>query len=189
MHRAGPGHVQACLEKVRAALDVIAEHDPDRLTELRERFDQVLIWYGPAPANGSYLHSQRLCELNCEYVEKAEIEPARVAMTLVHELTHARLMGTADPTRPMSVPQAEWLCIGSEVAFAKRLPGAEHLVSAAQRRMERRPQFYSPEAHAERTLENLRALSPPGWLMRLAERMYERRFGRRSGSARPDPRD
>ncbi|MEW5927309.1 MAG: hypothetical protein AB1941_07490 [Gemmatimonadota bacterium] len=180
--------MQACLDKVRAALDVIAEHDPDRLRELRERFDVVLIWYGPAPAAGSYLHSRRLCELNCEYVEKAETEPARVAMTLVHELAHARLMSTADPRRPMSLPQAEWLCIGAEVAFAKKLPGAEHLVSAAQRRLDRRPEFYSPEAHAQRTLEALRALSPPGWLMRLAERMYERRFGRPSGSARPDSR-
>jgi hypothetical protein len=143
MHRAGPDHVRACLEKVRAALDLIAEHDADRLTELRERFKSVLIWYGPAPANGSYLHSQRLCELNCEYVEKAEIEPTRVAMTLVHELTHARLMETADPKRPMSIPQAEWLCIGSEVAFAKKLPDAEHLVSVRTNSESPSPAFLS----------------------------------------------
>lgn len=187
MHRAGRDHMDACVAKVRVALDLLDEYDPEKLEEMRARFDYVLIWPYLAASNGAYLHSERACELNCEYVEKESTAPARVAMTLVHEVTHARQFARHNPKRPMSRPQAEWLCIGAEIAFAGKVPGTEHLIAAARRRMERRPEFYSRRADAERALAELRKGGvAPRWLLRLMKRMYERRYGTSPAGSTPE---
>lgn len=90
IHRTDAASARARLDKVRAALDVIARHDPPSLEAMRTHFSAILVWDWMVAANGSYLHSERLCTLYCDYVANENTEPARIAMTLIHELAHAR---------------------------------------------------------------------------------------------------
>lgn len=142
------------LEKVQAALDLVARHDPRSLEAMRGHFSGILVWYGLNAANGSYLHSERLCMLYTRYVKAERTEPARIAMTLIHELTHAKHFSRG---RPMVGVNAEWLCIGAELAFIRKVPGTDHLRDAAAGRLERRPEFYSREAKMEREIEDMEA--------------------------------
>ncbi|HYR07351.1 MAG TPA: hypothetical protein VEQ60_06275 [Longimicrobium sp.] len=163
IHRTDAACTRARLDKVRAALDVVARHDPRSLEAMRTHFSAILVWRWMVGANGSYLHSERLCTLYCDYVGDADTEPARIAMTLIHELTHAKHDSRAPRRQPMSREHAEWLCIGAELAFIKKVPGTEHLRQAAERRLERRPQFYSRAADLERQIEQLEAAGGHRW--------------------------
>lgn len=154
IYRTNADQTRISMEKVHAALELIARHDPRSLEGMRSHFDTILVWYGLDAANAGYLHSERLCMLSFRYVEKESTEPARLAMTLVHELTHARHFSRG---RPLRGAHAEWLCIGAELAFIKKVPGTEHLRVAAARRLERRPDFYSAAADTERQLADLEA--------------------------------
>ncbi|HEU4880979.1 MAG TPA: hypothetical protein VFT45_02005 [Longimicrobium sp.] len=177
MHEADPVHSRACLDKVTAALDVVAEYDPRSLEAMRSHFSAILVWSWMVAANGSYLHSERLCMLWCDYVEDEDTEPARIAMTLIHELTHAKHARRARRGRPMDRAQAEWLCIGAELAFIRKVPETEHLRRAAAARLERRADFYSPAATAERKLEHLEDTGGRRWaaFLRFLQRRRQRR--------------
>ncbi len=175
VHRADAAHTEACLAKVRAALDLLAEHTPDRVSQIRERLSSVFVWYGLLAAIGTYRHSTRMCELDCDYVESDSTTPAEVALTLVHEATHARLF-SRDSNRRMTTAQAEWLCISAEVAVARRLPDSERLVTDAKRRLERPPETYSQSAAAARKLADLERRVPYQWMKAIVRHFARRRL-------------
>lgn len=154
LERGDAAAYRVCREKVQAALELVARHDPRSLEAMRGHFSGILVWNGVHAANGSYLHPERLCMLNSRYVRAEGTEPARIAMTLIHELTHAKHFSRG---RPLAGVHAEWLCIGAELAFIRKVPGTEHLRRGAARRLERRPDFYSREAETQRGIADLEA--------------------------------
>lgn len=162
-YRARAEHARSVLDRVRAALELVARHDPGSLDAMRERFAHVQVVATLGTANAEYRHGERLCVLSGEYVERESTQPARLAMTLVHELTHARHLGRARRV-PLSTAQAEWLCIGAELAFIKKVPGTGHLRRAANERLARRADFYERPAQAERLLQYVRSTNVPRWV-------------------------
>jgi hypothetical protein len=179
MHRSKSEHVDTCVGKVRSAIDLIAQYDQTSLSQMRSHFSLVLIWPGVAPALGLYHSIKRRCELDCGFLSKSTTSPEHVALILIHELRHARLRALRKQP-VMSVAHEEWLCVGAEISFAQRLPNAGHLIQEAKTRMTRRPDFYSPQAKDDRTLQQLRNLGTPRLFVRILERMYQRKYGARS---------
>lgn len=171
---------RATMDRVRAALDLIARYDAKSLAALRAHFDHIQVSSLIGPANAQYLHAQRLCTLSAEYLDRESTEPARLAMTLVHELTHARHCSREKAVK-LSLAQTEWLCIGAELAFIRKVPGTGHLERAARRRLERRPDFYGRRARVERELEYFREQKLPRWFLWILERLAGHRL------ARPEP--
>lgn len=178
------GHARALLDRVRAALDLVARHDPKSLASMRDHFDHVQVFYTLGAFNAQYLHAERLCLLSGEYVERESTEPARLAMTLIHELTHARHLSRPNP-QPLSVAQAEWLSIGAELAFVKKVPGTARLQNAARKRLERRPDFYERPAQKQRDAEFIHRQNLPRWMMWIGERLAGRTIPPPAGP--PDP--
>ena len=166
---------RALLDRVRAALDLVARHDAKSLAAIVDHFDHIQVLSTLGVPNAQYLHAERLCVLSAEYLERDTTEAARLAMTLVHELTHARQLSRDRPVK-MSVAQAEWLCIGAELAFVRKVPGTEHLQRAARKRLERRPDFYARPADKEREAEYIRAQNFPRWWMWMMERLSGNRL-------------
>lgn len=170
--------VRARMDRVRAALDLVARHDATSLAALVDHFGHIQVLSTLGAPNAQYLHAERLCLLSAEYLERDTTEPARLAMTLIHELAHARQLGRDKPAA-MPPAQAEWLSIGAELAFARKVPGTEPLQRAARKRLERRPDFYARPAEKEREAEFIHAQRLPRWFVWMLERF--------SGQGLPPP--
>jgi hypothetical protein len=164
---------RALLDRARAALDLVARHDPRALAGIVDHFDHIQVICTLGPSNAQYVHAERRCLLSAEYLERPGTEPARLAMTLVHELTHARHISRGKGA-DLSLAQAEWLCIGAELAFARKVPGTEHLRQAARKRLERRTDFYARPAEREREADFIHAQKLPRWVVWMMERMAGR---------------
>jgi hypothetical protein len=185
-YRCSAERARAILDWVRAALDLIARHDPGSLSAMRDHFAHVQVVDILGPLNAQYWHEERLCRLSGEYVQRDDTVPGRLAMTLVHELTHARHRNRARPGR-LSVAQEEWLCIGAELAFIKKVPGSERLQRAARQRLERRPEFYARPAQAERVLEYVRSSGMPRWCRWIFQRLWGPMLARIAEGDHPRP--
>ena len=159
------------LERVTAALGLIAEHGPRRLSGMQSQFASILVWYGVAPASGSYHPAQRVCALSSEFVEEPDTTPVRIAMTLVHEAEHARIRQRGEKVS-VSKYQEEWLCAGAAVAFARKVPGAKDIADRYSRRLEQISEIYSPAAAVKRSEDGLRDFGIPDWGIRLLRWLF-----------------
>ena len=177
MHRAELGHTEACLRKVREALDLLSEHAPEHLAGMRDRFAGIFVWNGLVAAVGRFSPTERLCELDCAFVERDTTSTSEVALTLVHEATHARLRAGAAAQR-LDVAEEEALCISAELDVARCLPGAAVLVQDANRRLARPATFYAPSAQYARGWAELESTAPNA-LMAALVRYFARRSARR----------
>lgn len=165
---------EVLFERVTAALDLIAEHDPRRLGGMQSQLASILVWGGFAEAAGAYFPAQRVCMLSTEFVGRPDTPPVRIAMTLVHEAEHARIRQRGGK-RTVSRYQEEWLCAGAAVAFARKVPGAEELADEYGRRLEQILEIYSPAATVERGRRGLRDLGIPEWGIRLIQWLFSAR--------------
>ena len=101
--------------------------------------------------------------------------PEQVALTLVHEGTHARLLRAGFKYDETVRARIEHVCILTEILVARRLPASDELVAAASRRLARPTEFWSNAAFRARDLEQLAQLGPAarsagriaGWVARL----------------------
>ncbi len=123
--------ISAAANTVEAALRLIAQVDPIRFARLRLDLKHVVLATHGGP---EYTHVTRSCLLSASDVQRQS--PERVAMTLVHEATHARL-SRAGFARAWSLRcRLELRCVHEEIAFAMRIPGTESLIDQARNAME-----------------------------------------------------
>lgn len=176
--------VRARMDRVRAALELVARHDPKSLAGMADHFDHVQVLSTLGVPNAQYLHGERLCLLSAAYLDRPETEPARLAMTLVHEFTHARHLSRGGGAT-MSLAQQEWLCIGAELAFVRKVPGTEPLRRAARKRLERRPDFYDRPAEKQREADFIHAQRLPRWFVWMMERLAGQTLPPPPGPAAP----
>ncbi len=158
-----------CFAKLRRALDFLAERDPRRYRRLHRDVKRVLV----SRYEGShFLPPLRMIVL---YWPNAAMDtPEEIALSLVHEATHARLHARGIAYLPELRARIEAACLAQEMAFARRIPGGSALVDPHA--LER--PWWTTEAYGRRWLRELRDLGTPRWLYRLAERRYQRRIAR-----------
>lgn len=157
------------LRRVREVLLLISRTEPSFFRRMKQAVCRILI----APsggAAGSYWSFLDGCALSAHHV--LTDSTTSVAMTLIHEATHARLHHKGIRYTPQLRPRIEAMCIRAEVEFARRVPGTEQLVAEAESALSK--PWWSGEAQKTRKLNQLRTLGVPGWLLRVGNALFRR---------------
>jgi len=182
------------LRRVEDALQLIKQLD-SRLY-LRITRDLARIWVNLVPyANAWYRHSVQACVLDERYVLSETTTRERLALTIIHEATHARLERRGIEYEEKLRPRIESVCLRRELAFASKLPNSAELREECVRTLEwhtANPDYYSNvrfgEWEIQGSAEVFRYLGVPDWMVRAILRsapavraftnMVRRRFAR-----------
>jgi hypothetical protein len=176
-------NAEEVMRRVEEALRLIKRYDQRRYKRIISDLDRVWVRLVPG-ALGRYVHTHRTCELDERFVLAEASLPEVIAATIVHEATHARLwrcgIGYAENIRG----RVEAVCFRRELAFARKLPNGEHVREKALDSLAMPPATWTDTADRDRDLEGsvetLRYLGAPNWVVRalLAARAW--RLSRRS---------
>ena len=122
---------------------------------------------------GEYKHSLKACILDERYVADPATTIERIASTIVHETTHARLERYGIGYKTELRTRIEAICFRRELAFAVRLPNSAELQQEISRYLEwsqANPDFFSDanfrERHTAGEIEALRYAGAPDLLIR-----------------------
>jgi hypothetical protein len=106
---------QAIRDKLIAAFDLIEKTDPRALRQATLRFRRILV-ADLAGEDAKYLSLSHTCLMDAEHVLAKP--PWRVAMSLVHQVAHARLTALGVPYNSKFKARVESVCVNREVEFA-----------------------------------------------------------------------
>ncbi len=138
-------------QRVAHALSLIAAVDERRLERMRRLAKRIII-VPVVGTDGEYWHRQRALVLGEPHADHAPLE--QIAMTLVHEATHARLSKAGIGYDARIRHRVERACIGEELAFARRLPNPEAWVElAGAKRVD--PEYWSDDQKQQRRVRAL----------------------------------
>src|SRR5688500_12391223 len=107
------------LNKVKAALRIIAQYDPRRWRRLRNDVSRIVI-LDLSGAHGGHIAGSRSCIVSRQRL--ARDTPALIALTIVHEATHRRIDRAGIRYWPDLQSRIERRCVAEELAFAEKLP-------------------------------------------------------------------
>ena len=166
------------LAKTRAALELIADHDPRQFARLNQLAAGIFIFEKPGTL-GTWLHGPKLILLSEEFIGTPENTDAAVACVIVHETTHAWLEARGIRYRPERRRRIEAICYRAEAAFARRLfDGAalqEHYEERAKDVLAQGDEDWSDAAFLVNDATRLRSLGVPEWLVEWFVRYKARR--------------
>ena len=160
------------LQRVEAALLLIKTCDPIRYQRLIRDLKRVWVFLLPASI-GSFKEPLQTCQLDPRFVLSKRATPDIIAAVIVHEATHARLRRCGFSYREEVRPRVEAICIRQELAFARRLQDGARVREWAEASL---TACATPDAltdvarekrHVEGSLEVLRHLGAPNWVLRL----------------------
>jgi len=155
------GEFEIAIGKVHDALKLIATHDPRRFARLTR--DVRRIWVGPTVNRAEWFVELEMCVLRFGYVLSRDTSAARLALTLAHEATHARLDRGGFGYEEERRARLERICVSEEIALAERLPDASTLAADARSRLSHGPEVFTDAAMRERADQALRSLGWPAW--------------------------
>ena len=139
--------------RVDAALDVIDRYQTRRLLRLKRDVHRFLIVDQTGPEFWPRLHA---CVLTPRGLS---LDDEDVAVTIVHEATHARLYATGIPYHPKLRDRIERCCVKQEIAFAHSLQRGAALAETSRTRLE--TPWWTPDALFERRLSQLQEAGHP----------------------------
>lgn len=161
------------LSRVEGALSLIKQHSPldyARITGELERIWVRVTVYGL----GEYRHTLKACILDERYLADSATSVERIASTIVHEATHARLERYGIEYHEKLRARIEAVCFRREWAFAARLSDGASLQQEIAGYLEwyrANPDQFSDaqfrENHMIGGIEALRHLGAPNWLARV----------------------
>lgn len=158
------------LRRVEDALVLIKQHSA--LHYSRVMRDLARVWVFVLP-NGTaqYEHSLNACLLDERYVANSTLE--RIASTIIHEATHARLDALGITYEEGLRSRIETICLRRELAFVTKLHNNAELQDELMRSVEwygTNNAWFSDANFRERgnqgTAEALRYVETPEWLIR-----------------------
>jgi hypothetical protein len=117
---------RASVDRVAEALALIHDVHPRLFRRIRRDMTQLYIRKGAGAQYWSRLHT---CVLSADQVASGQAH--EIALKIVHEATHARLLKAGVPWLPDLFDRVERRCIREEISFCKHL--SEHGYSVAQR--------------------------------------------------------
>jgi len=162
----------ADLTRVEQALLLVKQYSP--LSYARIIRDLERIWVFLLPHGlGQYRASLKACLLDERYVADPATSIERIASTIVHEATHARLQRYGIGYEEKRRARIEAICFRRELAFAARLPDGAQLRQGITRYLDwyqANPDYFSDAQFQKRRTDNeieaLRYLETPDWLIR-----------------------
>jgi hypothetical protein len=160
--------------KLCAALDLIAATEPRRLSRMRRDVDRILITTVQT-AWGQFHPPLRMCLLDEEHVCRPNITAEDIALTLVHEATHARLFAAGLDYPPALRGRIERVCMRQELVFALRLTNTDSHKARLERKLALPDATWRDAAQAERRMTVIRSWGWPRWIVRALEWAHRRR--------------
>jgi len=158
------------IDALRMALLQLESNHPEFLEQFRRDVRRiVLLAVGPR-----YWIRERTCVLP----DPNRLSTTRLAMTIVHEGTHARQAASGQQFNYETLGAQEVECVGAEVDYASRIAGAEEDVEWAVSKLER--PWWTADQKLGRYLSDLEQLQAPDWVLRIAERRVSRARQRNS---------
>jgi hypothetical protein len=148
---------------VAAGCDVVKQVAPRVWLRLRRDVRCILVlrtgglWFSP---------SAKAIVLDAPFLRDAQVN--EVALTLVHEATHARLCAAGIDYPKNLRERIERICVDAEIDFATRLPDAERLVQDLQAKLSHA--WWTDEQLEDRRRRALKALNLPRslyWIFRV----------------------
>lgn len=165
--------------KIDQALKLISDFDPRRYSQIQR--DVKKIWvFTVQPYCAEWLDELQTCVIDREYICRADVSPAEVASTIVHEATHARLNRAKIKYSQDIRVRVERICFRSEVAFSKRLPDGEQLVKDAEARLQMPENYWTNAEFQQRRLDVLAELAKNNFAARFIYHVCKRRVERRN---------
>ena len=153
-------------EKLAAGIALVKTIDPRRYARLENDVARFVL----VAAGGEFydldIHAQFF---DLGGLGRRSIED--IALTIVHEATHARLQGIGIHYTPASAPRIEACCVAQEIAFAQRLPDGAQLASEAARKLD--TPWWDQEAMAKRHIALVESIGST-FFSRLVQRRYRK---------------
>lgn len=140
--------------KITSALELIAQYQPRRLDRIRRDLRRILVW---KRVQASYWHLLRACTLTPQELDtRSDID---VALSIVHEATHARIDMRGIRYKAELRERIERACVDEEIQFANLVPdGPEHVEYLS--RVFEKP-WYSDEQLRQNKIEEIKQNYPP----------------------------
>jgi hypothetical protein len=136
-------------------------------------------------AQAHYDQSLNACALDERYVLNETMTLERIASTIVHEATHARLEGWGVIYEEKSRYRIEAICLRRELSFLTKLPDSGLMQEEIVRTLEwcESDQAYLSNAsfrvrEDQGQMDTLRYLNAPDWLVQFAMWLIRRRRSR-----------
>jgi tetratricopeptide (TPR) repeat protein len=170
----GTGFAPEHLSRVERALLLVKQHSPLHYSRIIRDLERIWIVLLPDRA-AEYNHSLKACVLDERFVADLATSVERLATTIVHEATHARLMRFGIGYDEDQRARIEAICARRELALAVRLPDSARLqqeiagcldwyLNPANADYFRDAAFI--ERHTKGEIEMLRHVRWPDWLIR-----------------------
>ncbi|HWI26026.1 MAG TPA: hypothetical protein VN668_03595 [Stellaceae bacterium] len=157
------------LRPVEEAHGLIKRYDRIRYDRLVHDFDRVWVRVLPA-ARGSFNYLLNACQIDERHVLADATRPELIALTIVHEATHARLMRCGIGYEEKLRARVEAVCARRELAFAAKLPDGQQAHAEAALDLTYSPDIWSDASRQAQIDEDapaaLRHLGVPEWLIR-----------------------
>jgi hypothetical protein len=169
------------LARVQEALQLIKRYDTLNYSRIIRNLDRIWVHLIPsAPAH--YDQSLNACALDERYVLNPTTTLARIASTIVHEATHARLEGWGIIYEEKRRYTIEAICLRRELNFLRKLPDSELMQEEIMRTLEwcDSDQTYLSNAgfqvrEDQGQIDTLRYLNAPDWFVQFAMWLIRRR--------------
>ena len=121
-----------------------SRYDPNRLARIKRDLGAVLVWpFTAAGAVAEFHGDVGICALYS--VAGKDVSAPLVALSIVHEATHARL--ACIPVTSDSLPRMERVCLEQELTFARNIPEKRAALAAY---VENRVASFDPTAYTQR---------------------------------------
>lgn len=164
---------QPGLRRVEDALCLIKRHGPLHYSRVIQSLERV--WVSLLPTGRAcYERSLKGCVLDERYVLDETTTLERIATTIIHEATHARLESWGINYDEKQRARIEAICFRRELAFAANLPDCAQLQEELVRTLNwfvANPDYFSDASFRERDtqgeIEALRYVGAPDWLVRV----------------------
>lgn len=160
----GSGELEFLCTKVREALQLIETHDPTRFARLRRDLKRFALIAG---GGEFYHHGLRAYVMDVPNMKTRSVP--ELAITVVHEGTHARLALAGISTKRGNVERIEHICTEAAASFAEKIPGGQSLATHLRAQLSTR--WWAHDAMRARRLEQLRASGLPDWILGLYRRL------------------
>lgn len=174
------------LRRVEEALQLIKRHDTLNYSRITRNLDRIWVHLLPS-AQAHYDRSLNACTLDERYVLNETMTLERIASTIVHEATHARLESWGIIYEEKSRYRIEAICLRREHNFLTKLPDSGLMQEEIERTLEwcGSDQTYLSDASFrdrkdQGEIDTLRYLKAPDWFVQFAVWLIRRRRSRTS---------
>jgi hypothetical protein len=118
------------IERLTAALDLIAAHAPRRYRHLRQDLAGFIV--ERFACRGAFFPDRRECLVELTFTVNPRHGLPEIAASIVHEATHARVARRCGPLPLDQRPREERLCRVAELEFGLSLPDGAVVVERAR---------------------------------------------------------